>query len=150
MISVDVTPDGGTLVYVGDGGSANRFNTCAQVALPPIAPGERFEAIRALSDGGIVGATAGRIKFYDATGRLLYGILAPPGGPVVALSFDVDPQWLWIANGNSLVRMNILDQTISPRTQIWSLRAIAVFGERRISASSLPAAAPPRRRSAGH
>lgn len=149
-ISADVTPDGCTLVYVGNGGSANRFDTCAQVALSPIAPGERFDAVRALSDGGIAGATAGRINFYDSNGRLLYGILAPPGGPVVALSFDIDRQSLWIANGAFLVRMNIFDQTITARTPIINPRAIAVFGERRISVAVLPAAAPPRRRSTSH
>ncbi|MEA2415993.1 MAG: hypothetical protein QOI58_2650 [Thermoanaerobaculia bacterium] len=149
-ISIDVTPDGCTLVYVGDGASANRFNTCAQVALVPIAPGERFEAIRALSDGGFAGATDGRIKFYDSTGRVIYGILAPPGGRVAALSFDIDGQSLWIANETFLVRMNIIDQTITARTPVSNPRTIAVFGERRISAANLPAAAPTRRHSAGH
>jgi hypothetical protein len=149
-ISIDVTPDGCTLVYVGDGASVNRFNTCSQVALAPIAPGERFDAIRALSDGGFAGATTGRIKFYDSTGRLIYGIVAPPGGRVAALSFDIDGQSLWIANETFLVRMNIIDQTITARTPVSNPRTIAVFGERRISAANLPAAAPPRRRSAVH
>jgi hypothetical protein len=148
-ISVDVTPDGSTLVYVGDGASANRFDMSSQLALP-IAPGERFDAVRALSGGGIAGAASGRIKFYDSNGRMLYGIVTPPGGRVAALSFDVDNQSLWIANETSLVRMNIVDQTITARTPINNPRAIAVFGERRISAADVPAAAPPRRRSAGH
>src|SRR5207302_7146415 len=86
-ISVDVTPDGSTLVYVGDGASVNRYNVCAQVLLAPVAPGERFEAIRALSDGGFAGVTNGRVKFYDASGRLLYGVIAPAGTPVGALAF---------------------------------------------------------------
>jgi hypothetical protein len=148
-ISVDVTPDGCTLFYVGDGASANRYNVCAQVLLAPIAPGERFEAIRALSDGGFAGATDGRIKFYDPTGHVVYGIVAPPGGRVAAFSFDIDGQSLWIANETFLVRMNIIDQTITARMPVSNPRTIAVFGERRISAASLPAAAPPRRRSAG-
>jgi hypothetical protein len=73
--------DGCTLVYVGDRASANRFNTCAQIATEiapaPLAPGGRFEAVRALSADGFAGATAGHIKFYNPTGRVLYDVLAP-------------------------------------------------------------------------
>jgi hypothetical protein len=149
-ISADVTPDGCTLVYVGDGASVNRFNSCAQVALAPIAAGERFEAVRALSDGGVAGATNGRIKFYDSTGRLLYGVIAPAGTPIVALSFDIDAQSLWVANGELLMKMRIIDGTITARTPLSHSLGMAVFGERRASAATLPAVAPPRRRSAGH
>ena len=149
-ISVDVAPNGCTLLYVGDHGSVNRFDVCAQLALAPIATGERFEAVRALSDGGFVGATAGHIKFYDANGRLLHDILAPPGSPIVSLSFDTDPLSLWIANGQFLTRVGIVLGTIAARTPITDPGGVAVFGERRISSASLAAAIGTRRRGASH
>lgn len=68
-ISIDATPDGCTLVYVGDGASANRFNTCAHLALARLAPGKRFEAVHALSDGGFAGpppATSSSTTRLDA------------------------------------------------------------------------------------
>jgi len=144
--SIDVTPAACTLVYIGDGASLNRFDVCAQIALGPIAAGERFEAVRALSDGGVVAATAGLIKFYDSNGSLRYSVAAPAGGPIAALSFDLDDHSLWIANGEFLVRMNIFTQAITARTRILNPRAVAVFGERRLSSANVPTVVPPRHR----
>src|SRR5258708_39511010 len=110
----------------------------ARVTRAPIAPGERFDAVRALSDGGVAGATAGLIKFYDSTGRLRYSIPAPPGGSIAALSFDTDDRSLWIANAESIVRMNIFNQMITARTRIRNPRTIAVFGERRVASANVP------------
>jgi len=147
-ISIDVTPDGCTMVYTGDHGAVNRFDSCGLVALP--APDERFDAVRAMADGGFAGASGDRIKFYDAMGRLLYDVLAPPFSPIVAMAFDVDPDYLWIANSKTLVRMRISDRSITARENLTGARAVAVFGERRASAATLPAAPPPRRRGASH
>jgi hypothetical protein len=144
-VSVDVTPNGCTLVYVGAGGSANRYDTCALMPLPLIASGQHFDAVRALSDGGFAGAAGDHIFFYDAGGRLAYELLAPPGSPIGAMAFDVDPQYLWIANQWSLVRMRISDHAIAAQTAIRNPRAVAVFGERRPDATALPAQLPKRR-----
>jgi hypothetical protein len=149
-LSVDITPNGCTLIYVGDRGSVNRFDTCAQLALPPIATGERFDAVRALSDGGFAGATAGHIKFYDANGRVLHDILAPPGGPIAMLSFDADPLSLWIANGEFLIRIGIVFGTIAAKTPIADPHGVAVFGERRPSSAAVAAAIATRHRGASH
>ncbi len=148
-ISIDVAPNGCTLIYIGEGGSANRYDACALMPLPPIASDRHFDAIRALSDGGFAGATGDHILFYDASGWLAYGLLAPPGSPIGAMAFDVDPQYLWIANQRSLVRMRISDHTIAAQTDIRFPRAVAVFGEHRPDATALPTLLP-KRRAAGH
>lgn len=148
-ISIDVTPNGCTLIYIGEGGSANRYDACALMPLPPIASDRHFDAIRALNDGGFAGATGDHILFYDASGRLAYGLPAPPGSPIGAMAFDVDPQYLWIANTTSLVRMRISDHAIAAQTDIRFPRAVAVFGEHRPDATALPTQLP-RRRAAGH
>lgn len=150
VVSIDVTPDGCTLVYVGDGGSLNRFNACAQVALAPIASGERFDAVRALSDGGVAAATDGRIRFYDSNGRLLFDVAAPAGGPIAAFSFDTDGRSLWIANGTFLVRMGIVDRKITARTPVGHPGGVAVFGEHRTDASAILEAIAPKHRSVRH
>ena len=72
-------------------------------------------AARALSAGGFAGATAGHVKFYDSTGRVLYDVLAPLGGPIVALSFGISPSRCGIPNGDSLVRANRFSTGRSPR-----------------------------------
>jgi hypothetical protein len=149
-ISIDVTPDGCTLVYVGDHAAVNRFDACGQMSLPAIAADERFDAVRAMSDGGFAGATGDRIKFYDSMGRLLYDVLAPPFTPVTTMVFDVDPQYLWIGTNKQLVRMGIIDRSITAKSGPLSPYAVAVAGERRATAAALPEAAPPRRRGSRH
>ena len=144
-VSIDVSPNGCTLVYVGADGSANRYDTCALMPLAPIASGQHFDAVRALGDGGFAGAAGDHIFFYDAGGRLAYELLAPPGSPIGALAFDIDPQYLWIANATSLVRMRISDHAISAQTAIRYPRAVAVFGEHRPDATAFPAQLPKRR-----
>jgi hypothetical protein len=148
-ISIDVTPNGCTLIYIGADASVNRYDTSALMPLAGIASDQRFDAIRALNDGGFAGATGDHILFYDASGRLAYGLLAPPGSPIGAMAFDVDPQYLWIANQWSLVRMRISDHTITAQTDIRFPRAVAVFGEHRPDATALPTQLP-KRRAAGH
>jgi len=148
-ISIDVTPNGCTLVYIGADASVNRYDACALMPLPPIATDRHFDAIRALSDGGFAGATGDHILFYDASGRLVYQLLAPSGSPIGAMAFDVDPQYLWIANQSSLVRMRISDHAVAAQTDIRFPRAVAVFGEHRPDATTLPTQLP-KRRAAGH
>jgi hypothetical protein len=147
-ISIDVSPNGCTLVYIGDGGFANRYDTCAQMPLPAIAAGERFQAIRALSDGGFAGAAGDHIKFYDSTGRLVYELLASPGAPVLAMAFDAEPNFMWIANETSLFRMRITDHAITAKTSIMDPHNVIVFGELRPSAMMFPPLAQAKRRSA--
>jgi hypothetical protein len=147
-ISIDVSPNGCTLVYLGDGGFANRYDICAQMPLPALAAPERFQAIRALSDGGFAGAIGDHIKFYDATGRLVYELLASPGSPVLAMAFDAEPNFMWIANATSLFRMHITDHTITAKTSITDPHNVVVFGELRPSASALPPLAQAKRRAA--
>ncbi|HXH92160.1 MAG TPA: hypothetical protein VNN25_11315 [Thermoanaerobaculia bacterium] len=147
-ISIDVSPNGCTLVYIGDGGFAYRYDACAQIPLPAIAAGERFQAIRALSDGGIAGAVGNHINFYDATGRLVYELLASPDSPVLAMAFDAEPNFVWIANETSLFRMHITDHAITAKTSILDPHNVIVFGELRPSAAVLPSLAQAKRRSA--
>ncbi len=147
-ISIDVTPNGCTLVYTGQGGSANRFDTCAMLPLPSIESSQHFHAIRALSDGGLAAATDDHVLFFDASGRLVYQVLASTGSPIMAIAFDIDPQFLWIASARSLERMRISDHAISVRTMIQNPTSVAVFGERRPESSALPTQAPARRRAA--
>ncbi len=146
-ISIDVSPNGCTLVYIGDGGFANRYDACAQLPLPPIAAGERFQAIRALSDGGFAGAAGDSIKFYDASGRLAYELLASPGSPVLAMAFDAEPNFMWIANETSLFRIHITDHAVTAKTAIVDPHNVIVFGELRPSATTLPPLAQTKRRS---
>jgi hypothetical protein len=149
-ISIDVSPNGCTLVYLGDGGFANRYDACAQMPLPSIAAGERFQAIRALNDGGFAGAAGDSIKFYDTTGRLVYELLASPGSPVLAMAFDAEPNFMWIANATSLFRMHITDHAVAAKTAIVDPHNVIVFGELRPSATALPPLAQAKRRSARH
>src|SRR5205814_168977 len=62
-VSIDVSPEGCTLVYLGAGGKVNRFDSCSQMALA--APDERFTTVRALNDGGFAGVDGDRIEFFD-------------------------------------------------------------------------------------
>ena len=149
-VSIDIASNGCTLVYVGVGGSASRFDACSGMPLPAIATGERFDALRALADGGFAGATGDRIKFYDSSGRILGDIAAPTHDTVAALAFDVDPDYLWIATKNLLVRMSIRDHTITARSSYFDPYAVAVFGEQRPAASSFPAPPPPKRHGVRH
>jgi hypothetical protein len=147
-ISIDVSPNGCTLVYIGDGGFAYRYDACAQMPLPAIAAGDRFQAVRALSDGGFAGATGNRIKFYDTAGRLVYELLASPDSAVLAMAFDAEPNFMWIANETSLYRMHITDHAITAKTSILDPHNVIVFGELRPSAAALPPLAQAKRRSA--
>ena len=147
-ISIDVSPNGCTLVYIGDGGFANRYDACAQMPLPAITAGERFQAVRALSDGGFAGAVGNHIKFYDTAGRLVYELLASPDSPVLAMAFDAEPNFVWIANETSLFRMHITDHAITAKTSILDPHNVIVFGELRPSATALPPLEQPKRRAA--
>jgi len=148
-MNVDVSPDGCTFLYVGDTAAVNRFDVCRGAPLPAVAEEEHFTAVRALADGGFAGATRDRIRFYDASGRLRYEIQAP-ATPVAAMAFDVDPEYLWVATAQQLVRVRIQDGKITTVSERVPVQNVAVVGERRPSAASLPAAPPPRRRGAGH
>jgi hypothetical protein len=148
--SADITPNGCTMVYVGDHHSMNRYDACAELPLPSLAADERFDAVRALNDGGFAGATSGHIKFYDSTGRVLHDIPAPSGNVVGALAFDTDPAYLWVATDETFSRVHIADHFVSPRTYSFNPGSVAVFGEQRASASTLPAIPPSKRRSARH
>jgi hypothetical protein len=148
--SADITPNGCTLMYIGDHHSMNRFDACAEVPLPPLAADEQFDAVRALNDGGFAGATSGHIKFYDSTGRVLYDIPAPSGNVVGALAFDADPANIWVATDETLARVHIADHFVGAHTYSMNPGGVAVFGEQRATAATLPAIPPPKRRSSRH
>jgi len=149
-ISMDVTPNGCTLFYTGEGGSANRYDACAMLPLTPIASGQNFRAVRALSDGGVAAATDDHIYFYDGMGRLVYQLLASLDSPIKAIAFDIDPQFLWVATAQSIVRMRLSNHEVITRTAMRNPTSVAVFGEHRPDSSALPAQAPQKRRAAQH
>lgn len=144
FVSVDIAPDGCTLVYTGVGGAATRFDACAGVPLPDIAKGERFDAVRALRDGGFAGAAGDHLEFYDGAGRLLDDVVIRAHDRIGAFAFDIDPDYVWIATDTQLARFNFRTRTLTVHTMLSDPHAVAVFGENRPSSETL--APPPSKR----
>jgi|GEM_PF-4295548 len=154
FMSIDVAPDGCTLVYTGANDRVNRFDVCARVALPPIAQDRRFTAVRALRDGGFAGATDTRIELWNGSGQLIHSVALPPerfnNRPVhvEALAFDVDPNFVVIATDTGLMKLNIRNPAIVKSDFLSNPIGVAVFGEARPAASEF--AAPVRQRGIRH
>ena len=152
--SIDIAPEGCTLVYVGAVGVVNRFDVCAGVALPRIAQDERFTAIRALRDGGFAGATASRIEIWNGAGQMVHSVNIPNErfsnevAHVAALAFDVDPDYIVLVTNSGLMKMNVRNPSGAITDALNNPFGVAVFGEERPSPSRF--ATPAKRRGAGH
>ena len=57
---------------------------------------------------------------------------------------------MWVATDQTLSRVHIADHFVSAHTYSLNPGSVAVFGEQRASASTLPAIPPPKRRGARH
>ncbi len=79
---------------------------------------------------------------------LWFIVLLGNTGLVLAMAFDVEPNFMWIANETSLFRMHITDHAITAKTSILDPHNVIVFGELRPSATALPPLAQAKRRSA--
>jgi len=146
-VSIDIGNDGCTLFYIGAAGAASRFDACGGVALPAVAPDERFMAIRALADGGFVASTGNELHFYDSSGHLAGQLSVPNTDHITALAFDLDPDYLWIATEDQLLRMNIRDHSIAAKANLIEPHHVAVYGETRANVAVFP---PPKRHGARH
>ena len=146
-VSIDIGNDGCTLDYIGAAGAASRFDACSGVALPALVPGERFESIRALADGGFVASSGNELRFYDSSGRLAAHISVPNTDHIATLAFDIDPDYLWIGTEDQLLRMNIRDHSIAAKVNLLEPHHVAVYGETRANTAVFP---PPKRHGAAH
>ena len=142
QVSIDVAPEGCTLVYAGAGGSVNRFDSCAQIALAPVATDEHFTAIRAMREGGFAGATDSRLKFYNGSGQVVFDIalprerFSPRLTQVAAIAFDTNPDFIYLAANDGLRKLNLRDLSMPDIAAITSPFSVAVFGEQRPTPSS--------------
>ena len=145
-MSIDIAPDGCTLVYIGPNRAAERYDVCSGTALPPVASG--LDAIRALRDGGFVGAIVGRIEFFDRNGRFVSDQPTPTADRVNAIAFGPDGRTMWVATGSKIFEMRVGVPAVSAQTTVSlvNILSLSVFGEQRPLASPVE----PRRRSVRH
>ena len=72
-----------------------------------LAPGERFEAVQALSGDALARAADGRYRVCDSIGRVLCDVIAPAGGPD-RRTLLATASVIWIANREPLVMNDAL------------------------------------------
>lgn len=129
-LSIDIAPEGCTLVY---GVHADRYDACANLPLPSLAPSEEFTAVRALRDGGFAGATKTHLELFNAAGQRVIDVPLP--APANAFAFDTNPDVVFLALPDKIVKMNIRDQSILAHDFNIYPHSVAVFGEERPSVS---------------
>jgi len=147
---MSVTPDGCNIHYfVRPMAGVNRYDLCHGTSLSPISTPRYPDAIRALSDNGVVAVVQNDLLFYGPDGVLVRDITVGDSQTyVTSLAFDTNPGIVLVgtggAHGRYVERLRLYDgvevgnQLIGDT--VWGL---AVVGEQRpASTAALPAAVP--------
>jgi len=134
---IDLAGDQTTMFYTSEGQSIKRFDLATNTQLADFASGfsGRAFALRILGDGGVLVATWGDIKRFDAAGNLVQSYDAANNDAWFAMNIDPDGTSFWSGNYGSgeVTHFDIATGAVLGSFNAGinvTLAGLAVFGER--------------------